>query len=286
LVPRTKSTYSGALLLHKEWNMYLLTTMLSSAYLGMVAVPPVVVPPIVTPTPAPTATSTSTSTANPVANANSTSGASAVASPTINTANTNKQLQGQLQGQVQGQQQGQKQSATASANTTSSNNAQQQVTQNYQDRLQAPAVFAPSVNTTSPCVISGSGGVSLAGGGIVLGGGIHDTDCRNRNLIEIEAKFNPFIAQVLTCDLYPAVARAFEEVGERCTDRPKVLVVTPPPPPPTPTAPPPPPITVNVTVPPPVVAPKPIVRVHARLHHKLVCGPGGLRDKLPAPKHG
>lgn len=50
----------------------------------------------------------------------------------------------------------------------------------FEDRKQAPAVFAPSIAPTAPCYYSASGGLSLPGIGASGGKAIKDKECEKR----------------------------------------------------------------------------------------------------------
>lgn len=54
------------------------------------------------------------------------------------------------------------------------------VSYSNEDRRQAPAVIAPDVMPTSPCVVGGSGGLSVPGGGLSFGKGRIDPECELR----------------------------------------------------------------------------------------------------------
>lgn len=125
------------------------------------------------------------------------------------------QVQQQGQDQAQAQRQGQQQTAAAAAtaaaqggassSTSTASNAGNRQDITFRDRLQTPAVTAPSVYTPNPCAIGWSLGAGAPGAG--LSGGRTKIDPRCQAALEERAKTQELRANIaLTAQLNKALA--------------------------------------------------------------------------------
>lgn len=147
--------------------------------------------------------------------------------------NTLGQQQGQAQGQIQGQGQAQGQltnvNVQGGGSQTHVGGQSTSVSQsvNFPERQQveysgsyevqsAPSVYAPSVVSANPCLVTFSGGVSLIGGGLSLGGSTVDEGCEVRALSgQLHAYGHTEAAKQLLCT-DPRVAAAYKSAGTPC----------------------------------------------------------------------
>jgi len=106
----------------------------------------------------------------------------------------------------QAQKQDQQASSDASANATSSATANTGASASssdnsirYEDRLQAPAVFAPAVYASGPCAYGWSAGASAPGAGLSFGKSKPDAACDRRELARVLTPLNPALALKILC---------------------------------------------------------------------------------------
>jgi hypothetical protein len=82
-------------------------------------------------------------------------------------------------------------SSTSQAGSVANNQPVQSITSNSTspDRIStAPAIFAPAMSPTAPCMAIMSGGVSVVGFGLTLGGGLEDKECTRREFARVLAQ--------------------------------------------------------------------------------------------------
>lgn len=165
-----------------------------------------------------------------------------------------EQQQGQMQDQAQQQEQGQEQAqnqqqdvntevdvlnavgvdaevnvgdtnSSASANN-SGNSLENSTSLNFEDVRQAPNVFAPPIYPTVSCFKGASGGFSVPGGGLSLGGGRIDPNCESREEIRLAHEMGlQDHALFRWCNLPNNVA-LFGSI-EACLDYSGVILLTP-----------------------------------------------------------
>ena len=134
-----------------------------------------------------------------------------------------EQIQGQIQGQEQAQdtQQSQTQSATGGEGGAGGGGdatlTEGDVLVLTKQRKSTPTVYAPSINPTSPCIVTGGLGVSFPGGGGSIGGGKLDKGCEARETARLFAEMGaPDIGFAILCKS-KAVGRTIGE--EACKTR-------------------------------------------------------------------
>lgn len=80
------------------------------------------------------------------------------------------------------------------------NNQTIAVNSRYQQKRQAPSVFAPSVYASGPCAYGWSAGASIPGGGASFGKAKPDTNCDRRELARVLTPLNPDLALRVLCN--------------------------------------------------------------------------------------
>jgi hypothetical protein len=94
-------------------------------------------------------------------------------------------------------------SSTSQAGSVANNQPVQSIVSNSTspDRIStAPAIFAPAMSPTAPCTSVVSGGVSVVGFGLMLGGNYEDRECTKREYARILAQMgHPDAGLALLC---------------------------------------------------------------------------------------
>jgi hypothetical protein len=81
--------------------------------------------------------------------------------------------------------------ATSTGQSTVTTSPTQSITSNSYspDRIStAPAIFAPAMQPTAPCTTAMTGGVSVVGFGLSLGGNLEDKECTRREFARVLAQ--------------------------------------------------------------------------------------------------
>lgn len=73
------------------------------------------------------------------------------------------------------------------------------VNSRYEQKRQAPSVFAPAVYASGPCAYGWSAGASIPGGGASFGKSKPDKNCDRRELARVLAPLNPDLALKVLC---------------------------------------------------------------------------------------
>lgn len=96
--------------------------------------------------------------------------------------------------------QSQSQTQSAAAEASNAGNSQTlNVSSHYEQKRQAPNVYAPAVYASGPCAYGWSAGASIPGGGASFGRAKPDVNCDRRELARVLTPLNPALALKLLC---------------------------------------------------------------------------------------
>lgn len=151
-----------------------------------------------------------------------------IALPASATNRTPEQEQKQKMHQFQKQSQDQDQNQSVTVGTTNSavNDQSVTITEEHPDDIKirnVPAVYAPVVTATAPCLASSSGGLSVAGFGGSLGKTKIDPECTLR---ETSRQFWNYGEYEAALELLCASEVSKTVLGDRCPDSPTQREIT------------------------------------------------------------
>lgn len=91
----------------------------------------------------------------------------------------------------------------------------------YEEKLQAPNVYAPAVYASGSCATGWSAGVSIPGAGLSGGKSKSDPACDRREVARVLTPLNPQLALKVLCNdpIVMAVASSSDCVYQRTYDR-------------------------------------------------------------------